>query len=154
MPLTVPRLALPVHRELVREALARVPSHTPEWTNLNDSDPGPSKAIGDLWRPHRFSFGGVYELQFGDRAGLLGRVAGGWQVSAIQIFQSGQALLLPAGGVFTGQDPRLDPDQRGVDGWFNRAAFAVQPAFTLRTLSVRLARLLPPLPHNPRALAA
>jgi len=40
MPLTVPRLALPVHRELVREALARVPSHTPEWTNLNDSDPG------------------------------------------------------------------------------------------------------------------
>lgn len=40
MPLTVPRLALPAHRELVREALARVPSHTPEWTNLNDSDPG------------------------------------------------------------------------------------------------------------------
>lgn len=40
MPLTIPRLALPVHRELVREALERVPSHTPEWTNLNDSDPG------------------------------------------------------------------------------------------------------------------
>jgi hypothetical protein len=40
MPLTVPRLALPQFRDLVREALARVPSHTPEWTNLNDSDPG------------------------------------------------------------------------------------------------------------------
>lgn len=26
--------------QLVREALARVPVHTPEWTNLNESDPG------------------------------------------------------------------------------------------------------------------
>ncbi len=40
MPLTIPRLALPLHRELVREALARVRFHNPEWTNLNDSDPG------------------------------------------------------------------------------------------------------------------
>ncbi len=26
--------------QLVAEAKARIPVHTPEWTNLNDSDPG------------------------------------------------------------------------------------------------------------------
>ena len=63
------------------------------------------------------------------------------QVSVIQIFQSGQPLLLPSGTVYTGEDPRLDPEDRSIDQWFNPGAFAVQPAFTLRTLSVRLARL-------------
>jgi hypothetical protein len=48
---------------------------------------------------------------------------------------------LPSGSVFTGEDPRLGPDERSIDGWFNPKAFAVQPAFTLRTLSVRMARL-------------
>ena len=65
----------------------------------------------------------------------------GWQLSVIQIFQSGQALLIPNGIVFTGQDPRLGPEERNIDRWFNPAAFAVQPSFTLRTVSVRLARL-------------
>ncbi|MEM7051211.1 MAG: putative baseplate assembly protein [Acidobacteriota bacterium] len=40
MPLPVPQIDHRSQRELVREALARVPFHTPEWTNLNDSDPG------------------------------------------------------------------------------------------------------------------
>lgn len=40
MPFTVPQIAHASQRQLVREALDRVPSHTPEWTNLNDSDPG------------------------------------------------------------------------------------------------------------------
>jgi hypothetical protein len=40
MPLPPPPVALLSYRQLVREALERVPSHTPEWTNLNDSDPG------------------------------------------------------------------------------------------------------------------
>jgi Carboxypeptidase regulatory-like domain/TonB dependent receptor len=108
---------------------------------LNDSDPAPSKAIGDLWRPHRFTFAGVWDLPYRDQTGVKGKLLGGWQVSVIQIFQSGQALLLPPGTVYTGEDPRLDPDERSIDGWFNPRAFAVQPAFTLRTLSVRLARL-------------
>jgi hypothetical protein len=108
---------------------------------LNDSDPGPAKAIGDLWRPHRFSFAGIYDLPFGGQGGMLSRLTGGWQVSVIQVFQSGQALLLPGGAVFTGQDPRLEPDQRSVDRWFNTAAFSVQQPFMLRTLSVRMARL-------------
>ncbi|MFL6774109.1 MAG: hypothetical protein ACJ8ET_09795 [Sphingomicrobium sp.] len=28
------------YEDLVRELIARIPSHTPEWTNFNDSDPG------------------------------------------------------------------------------------------------------------------
>ena len=40
MPLQIPQLDDRNFDELVAEARARVPVHTPEWTNLNDSDPG------------------------------------------------------------------------------------------------------------------
>ena len=40
MPLTVPNLDDRNFDDLYAEVRARVPVHTPEWTNLNDSDPG------------------------------------------------------------------------------------------------------------------
>lgn len=40
MPITVPNLDDRNFDDLYREVLARVPVHTPEWTNLDDSDPG------------------------------------------------------------------------------------------------------------------
>jgi hypothetical protein len=40
MPLTIPELDGRNYRDLVEEALARIPVHNPEWTNFNDSDPG------------------------------------------------------------------------------------------------------------------
>jgi len=40
MPLTVPSLDTRRYQELRDEALARIPVHTPEWTNYNRSDPG------------------------------------------------------------------------------------------------------------------
>jgi hypothetical protein len=41
-------------------------------------------------RPHRFSVNGVYELPWmRDQRGFLGRLAGGWQLSAFLTFQSG-----------------------------------------------------------------
>ncbi|HXF60644.1 MAG TPA: hypothetical protein VNK95_03440, partial [Caldilineaceae bacterium] len=40
MPLTVPSLDDRSYREILRDALARIPVHNPEWTNFNDSDPG------------------------------------------------------------------------------------------------------------------
>ena len=40
MPLTVPNLDDRNFEQLVAETRARIPVHTPEWTNLNDSDPG------------------------------------------------------------------------------------------------------------------
>jgi len=40
MPLTLPRLDDRSYDEILRETVARIPAHTPEWTNHNDSDPG------------------------------------------------------------------------------------------------------------------
>ena len=40
MPLPVPATDNRRYQALVDELVARIPSHTPEWTNFNDSDPG------------------------------------------------------------------------------------------------------------------
>ena len=40
MPLTEPSIDDRDYREILDEALARIPVHNPEWTNFNDSDPG------------------------------------------------------------------------------------------------------------------
>lgn len=40
MPLKVPNLDDRNYDDLLAEALARIPTHTPEWTNFNKSDPG------------------------------------------------------------------------------------------------------------------
>lgn len=40
MPLRIPTLDDRRYQDLLNEALARIPVHTPEWTNFNESDPG------------------------------------------------------------------------------------------------------------------
>src|SRR5262245_64100175 len=40
MPLTIPTLDDRTYRQLVDEALRRIPVHNREWTNFNESDPG------------------------------------------------------------------------------------------------------------------
>ena len=40
MPLQEPTFDSRSYREILNEALARIPAHNPEWTNFNDSDPG------------------------------------------------------------------------------------------------------------------
>ena len=40
MPLQNPALDTRTYKDLLNEALARIPVHTPEWTNYNESDPG------------------------------------------------------------------------------------------------------------------
>ncbi len=40
MPLTIPSLFDRTYDQILAEALARIPVHTREWTNFNDSDPG------------------------------------------------------------------------------------------------------------------
>ena len=40
MPLDIPTLDDRRYQDLLDEALARIPVHTPEWTNFNKSDPG------------------------------------------------------------------------------------------------------------------
>ncbi|MEX2261031.1 MAG: TonB-dependent receptor [Bryobacteraceae bacterium] len=115
------------------------------YINVNDADP--SQTIGEFDRPHRVTLGAIAELPFGPgkpwgpRSGLEGKLIGGWQVNAIYTFQSGEALPLDVGLLSTGQDPRLSPGERSVDGWFNPNAFQVLPQFSLRDLSYTLSRL-------------
>ncbi len=40
MPLAIPKLDDRTYKELLDDARARIPVHTPEWTNFNESDPG------------------------------------------------------------------------------------------------------------------
>ena len=40
MPITVPSIDDRRYADLLAEAIARIPVHTPEWTNFNHSDPG------------------------------------------------------------------------------------------------------------------
>jgi len=40
MPLAEPKIDDRDYKEILNEALARIPVHNPEWTNFNDSDPG------------------------------------------------------------------------------------------------------------------
>ncbi len=40
MPLKIPNLDDRRYQDILREALARIPVHTPDWTNFNESDPG------------------------------------------------------------------------------------------------------------------
>ncbi len=40
MPIPEPVFDRRSYRDILNEALARIPAHTPEWTNFNDSDPG------------------------------------------------------------------------------------------------------------------
>jgi predicted phage baseplate assembly protein len=40
MPINIPPLDDRNYVDILRDALARIPVHNPEWTNFNDSDPG------------------------------------------------------------------------------------------------------------------
>lgn len=40
MPLPEPTFDSRTYRDILNEALARIPAHNPDWTNFNDSDPG------------------------------------------------------------------------------------------------------------------
>src|SRR5574341_2197818 len=46
MPIKTPKLDDKRYEQLTDEALNRVPAHTPEWENLNESDPGSSLTPG------------------------------------------------------------------------------------------------------------
>ena len=98
--------------------------------------------------PNIFSLGAVYELPFGRNRshslhGLLDLVAGGWQLAGLIRMQSGSPLSVTQAtnlNAFAGYgiqrpnriaDPTLPSDQRTTGRWFNTAAFAQAPQFTL-----------------------
>ncbi|MGH9659068.1 MAG: hypothetical protein ACRD96_11030, partial [Bryobacteraceae bacterium] len=97
---------------------------------LNSTDALPTEAISGQDRPQRIAVSGIYEFPFGrgrqfggSMPKALDLVAGGWQLNAIVIFQSGQALGF-GNALFLGniKDISLDSGSRHVDRWFNTEA--------------------------------
>jgi len=83
-------------------------------------------------RPHRFIASWLYELPFlKERRDLLGKLAGGWQMGGIALFQDGPSLTPSSFGVpFVGShanllgDPNLPRGERTIDRWFDVSKLA------------------------------
>lgn len=117
---------------------------------LNSVDVMPYESISDLDRPHRIAVSGIYELPFGRKRkyganmpAALNLVAGGWQLNAVIIYQSGQALGF-GNAIFNGniKDIALASDQRNADRWFNTGSgfnrtASQQLSFNLRGFPLR-----------------
>jgi hypothetical protein len=104
---------------------------------IETSDPEPARMIGQFDNPQRVSMAIVYELPFGagkkmrTNRGALDKIIGGWQWSAIYIYQTGAAVALPA-VLATGTSPSIDSPT--IDRWFNGASMSVLPPFTARRI--------------------
>lgn len=104
------------------------------------------------WQPgrnprHRMTVGSIYELPIGKGRRLLGNaprivdyIAGGWSLSGIFQYNSGEFLRF--GGLQVTGDPRLEnPSQ---SRWFNTSAFRVLQPFTRRTNPLQFSGLTGP----------
>jgi hypothetical protein len=125
-------------------------SRTMEATSrLNASDTRYEYTVADQDRPYRLVFSGSYDLPLGRGQAFLSsvgpwmnRLAGGWAVSGIWVFQGGSPLgwgnLLYYGG-----DLNLNP--RDIDRAFDTTRFntvsAQQLASNIRTFSSRFSNL-------------
>lgn len=86
---------------------------------------------------HKLNIAGIYELPFG-RDRQFGRsmpkaldyVVGGWSLSGIYTYLSGELLYFNNTSAVLNGNPILDNPTR--DQWFNQDAFSVLPAFTRR----------------------
>lgn len=110
------------------------------------------KAVSNGNVPNIFSASAVYELPFGrDRShplhGILDFIAGGWQLAGIVRLQSGSPLAVTQAtnlNAFAGfgiqrpnilRDPTLPSDVRNTNRFFDTAAFAQAPQFTIGNAS-------------------
>jgi hypothetical protein len=123
---------------------------------LNPQDAAPARTIVPFDRRHVFVLAPVYELPFGPgRAflntshGLIGRIVGGWNLMGNFTYQTGVPTTMPTGVIAIGNPVLPNPT---VAHEFNSgilsngtvtdqvnglpAAWEIQPAFTLRTLSL------------------
>ncbi|MGH9522489.1 MAG: TonB-dependent receptor, partial [Terriglobales bacterium] len=97
-------------------------------------------------RRHIVHFNAIYDLPFGrgrrfgsDIHGVEETVLGGWQVSAIFLYNSGDPLTLVCGGSTLGNGQNTRPDRvanpgisnPSADQWFNTDAFACPAQYTL-----------------------
>jgi hypothetical protein len=96
---------------------------------------------------HVSTFSFLYELPFGsgkpmlDSEGVLGKIVSGWQTGGILSFQSGHPFTIRGGAVLnipnvTDNRPNrvgdgdLPVDERTIERWFDKAAFAAPPPYT------------------------
>ena len=100
------------------------------------------RVIAPIDRPHRLVVSGSWEVPVGKERRFgsslpraLDYVVGGWELSWIGTFASGQPVGGWSGAVVTRP---LQHVERTIDKWFDTGAFAPQPPFTLRTLSSNL----------------
>jgi hypothetical protein len=98
---------------------------------IETSDPAPSQMTGQFDNPHRVSMAIIYELPFRSAKTAINKLIGGWQWSAMYIYQTGQAVGLPA-VLATGTSPSIDDPT--ISRWFNGASMAVLPPFTPRRI--------------------
>jgi hypothetical protein len=101
---------------------------------------------------HRLTMAGSYDLPFGKGKAIgnsmhpiLNGAFGGWQISGIYTYRSGEFLRFGAMD-YLGGDPRID--NPGPQGWFNKDAFRVLPAFTPRTNPFQFDGLTGPVMWN------
>ncbi len=107
---------------------------------IEPSDPKPSEMIGQFDNPHRFSMGSIYELplgkgkKFASNISAVNHIIGGWQWSAMYIYQTGQAAWLSKVNA-TGTSPKLSSGQ-SITNWFNGASMTVMatPSVTPRRI--------------------
>ncbi|MFN0105120.1 MAG: carboxypeptidase regulatory-like domain-containing protein [Bryobacteraceae bacterium] len=112
---------------------------------IEPSDPEPSRMIGEFDNPHRVSLGAIYELPVRSNTKALQKIIGGWQWSAMYIYQTAQAVSLPA-AIATGAKPEIDnPD---IDRYFNLDSLRTIPAFTARRLPWTWGGLRTPAGNN------
>jgi hypothetical protein len=107
-------------------------------------------STGDI--PHNFVSSVVWDLPMGagrshQLHGVLGAIANDWTVTALITMQSGVPVAVTQTtnfNAFAGfgvqrpnllADPTLPADQRAPGQWFNTAAFAIAPVFTLGNAS-------------------
>lgn len=103
---------------------------------IEPSDPRPSKMTGQFDNPQRVSMGIIYELPFGagkllSSAAAINKLIGGWQWSAMYIYQTGAAVALPS-AIATGVSPSIDNPT--ISHWFNGDSMKAMPAFTARRI--------------------
>ncbi|MFN7936258.1 MAG: TonB-dependent receptor [Bryobacteraceae bacterium] len=100
---------------------------------------------------HRATLAGTYDFPFGKgrKFGatmhpVLNAVAGGWQISGIYTYRSGEFIRFPAAEV-TGD---LHIDNPGPQKWFNTDVFRILPAFTPRTNEYQYSGITGPIFWN------
>jgi len=119
---------------------------------LNDTDPVPEKRIGVFDHTHRGTVALTYQLPVGrSRSRLINTLAGGWNLNAIYVKQSGQPFTFMGTSSTTIGDlvyfgDKLNFDARQTDHVaFNTSAFdtktADQFAYHIRTFSTTFSSL-------------